>query len=217
MKLFKKIYEMSIFLLTKIECVSCGSYFVQTLGLCEYCENKVLIHHTNPQRIQSEDTTILSLFDWTANCSDDLSGWIKSLKSRCRFNEWRLIAEFFIKQHDVGFDAKTKVVFIPIPSSTGRSHSIYFAKELAQQLNKKYCNYLKISQEVEQKSLNLNLRKNIKFEIHEEFTNFIKSHDLIVFVDDVTTSGSSYRAAHSLVSKKLQKTTQLWAAFRRLL
>jgi predicted amidophosphoribosyltransferase len=202
-----------------VDCVGCGSLVVHRKGLCLSCEyhilDRYLAHSEKVHDLNNSQLTFRYLFRWIPNASDILSAYVHLLKSPLAKPCWDEIAKLFIAHHEI---SQTNVIFVPIPSSRERKHSLYFATALAQKLDGTVIQALSVAQKnnanIEQKRKSKTERQRVSFEINEEFTDVLRGTAKIVLVDDVITTGASYQAAYNALNV-LSENIELWAGFRR--
>jgi predicted amidophosphoribosyltransferase len=72
-------------------------------------------------------------------------------------------------------------------------------------------------QQTEQKFKNLDKRQEVSFCLNEEFTTKLSRASQIIIVDDVITSGATYKFIYNLLTQALgaHHQIELWAGFTR--
>ena len=208
-------------LLIKTDCVGCGSLLPTESGLCRKCNNQLSNYKKNSQL--PADT--ISLYSWKPQVSDLISSYVYYLKSPFSMPAWSVISKELVRSCSLKYD-HLKTLIIPIPSSTGRNHSLYFAKNLSKLTNRPYkqvLSYVKTDEsDQSQKHKNKLERAKQSFTIDEKFTDILLSYQCIIFVDDIITTGATYTAAQRAIKQhlaRLQPTEDvqfvLWTAFAR--
>ncbi len=204
-----------------IDCVGCGSLVVHARGLCLKCEYHILDQYLasvdQAKELEKSGLRFRYLFKWIPGASDILSKYVYLLKSPIAEPLWCEIARYFISLKGISIDRK--IIFIPIPSRKSRKHSLYFAQALAEQCGGSVLPLLRIdtADVTEQKTKTKEQRRKISFNLNEEFTEQMRSDQMIVVVDDVMTTGASFEAAYNVLKtlKVCPKNIELWTAFRR--
>ena len=95
-------------------------------SLCEFCLSR-LSSVREPVTRDEKLFDIRSLFAWRPLSPPALGWLVKSLKHRDNPHDWRALAIEMLAQ----FGRLEDAVFVPIPSSHLRNHSLGFAKALA--------------------------------------------------------------------------------------
>lgn len=216
--MLEKLFEIFCRLMF-VDCAGCGSLVVHAKGLCLSCEyhivDRYLISSNEVQYLQDKKFKFRYLFRWVPGESNILSNYVHVLKSPLAKPFWKELAKLFIDFHSL---KNPDIVFVPIPSSGGRKHSVYFADALAKRLQGKMILALDVvASDVEQKQRSKSERQKVKFAFNEEFTEILQSAQTIVLVDDVITTGSSFQAAYNAlkVGRVLPENIELWTAFHR--
>lgn len=216
-----EMFSDGFYRLCIIDCVGCGSLVVHKKGLCFACEEEIfsrfLIEPNQVFTLAKSKLKHRYLFKWNPDESDVLSGYVHRLKSPLAKVIWKELARIFIYQNQI---VPNDRIYIPIPSSKNRKHSLYFAAALAQKTNGHLLSALKLKKQPnarEQKTKNIAERQGVAFELCEEFTEQIAQAKMVVLVDDVITTGSSYKAAYNVLNNigVLSENIELWTAFHR--
>ena len=216
-------------LLVKIDCVGCGSLLPTQMGLCIKCNTQLSQYkkdnEQDNEQVKAQDENCISLYSWKPRVSDLVSSYVYFLKSPFSLPAWLEISMEFVNSHTLNGNYKNFLI-VPIPSSTGRNHSLYFAKCLSELTNRPYkqvLNYEKSDDSYQsQKQKNISERALQSFVIDEKFTEILSGYHCIIFVDDIITTGATYSAAKRAVRKQLAGIRQhedmqffLWTAFKR--
>ena len=175
--------------------------------------------------INNFDENCFSLYSWQPQVSDVISSYVYYLKSIFSYPAWSVISEEFLNSMKPEVNNQ-KTLLVPIPSSTGRNHSLYFAKNLSKLTGMPYkqvLSYVKTDHPTQsQKQKNKQERAEQSFVIDEKFTDIIQSYRGIVFVDDIITTGATYTAAQQAVRQRLSGQGNglnmqffLWTGFKR--
>lgn len=204
-----------------IDCLGCGSYHLQKLGLCRRCEEQVLQKYISNLAVDEyvDAIQVKSLFNWIPGDSHTLSAYAYLMKSPLSQDLWRKQAQQFITTKLI--QPSSRFIFVPIPSSKKRRHSEFFAKSFAQILGGSVMPLLVVNQSnnhKEQKRKNRYQRTQIQFQMNEVFTTLDLTESIVILVDDIITTGSSCRNAYEALKplKVVAENTQLWTLFRRL-
>ena len=206
-------------------CFRCGSWFVEKNLFCESCFN----FHIAPRAQIKRRTVIdnnqtfehLYLFDWISGESNLLSGLVHQLKgSRCTaalyFYGNLLARQILAGQHNI---AEFGLV-VPLPGSTKASvHSHLLGEQISDCLSLPTLNIL--TKEVNQKSQkqrNLHDRKDVIIGLlpsvaTELITSLKNEKPKVVYVDDILTTGSTFKAARAALGLK-QKACILTIFYR---
>ena len=218
--ILKKLFYY-ISLIIKIDCVGCGSLQPNKSGLCEKCLRQLNTY----KKINDLNDNCFSLYSWQPHVSDLISSYVYYLKSIFSYQSWSVISEEFLNSVKLEMNVQSTLL-VPIPSSTGRNHSLYFAKNLSKLTGMPYkqvLSYVKTDQPTQsQKQKNKQERAEQLFVIDEKFTDIIQSYKGIVFVDDIITTGATYTAAQQAVRLRLSGHSNdlnvqffLWTGFKR--
>ncbi len=208
-------------LLIKIDCVGCGSLLPNQSGLCSKCLRQLDKYKKTNASIENS----ISLYSWRPQESDLISSYVYYLKSIFSYSAWSIISKEFLNSLKLEMNSQNTLL-IPIPSSTGRNHSLYFAKHLSELTTIPYKQLLSYSKNSglsqSQKHKNRLERADQSFKIDEKFTDIIQSYGSIVFVDDIITTGATYTAAQQAVRELLSRQGSdlnvqffLWTGFKR--
>lgn len=226
--------------LLMMDCLGCGSYHVQNIGLCRRCEEQALSkyasslaidddikinsHDTHTAVVSPQNLQVKSLYNWIPGESHTLSAYAYLMKSPLSQSLWRQQAHRFLTAKSLRSLSKqglSSYVFIPIPSSKNRRHSEFFATSLSEILGGVVIPLLVVNHEktnLEQKRKNRHQRSQIQFKLNEVFTTLDLSQSVVILVDDIITTGSSCRNAYKALKPLniVAENTQLWTLFRRL-
>ncbi|MFN3453986.1 MAG: ComF family protein [Pseudobdellovibrio sp.] len=238
-------------ILFNINCLHCGSLVPLATSHCKLCQDNLDHFYKEEPNLktisfqnQLDDEhynfsykklsySYRYLYVWPDAGADMVSNWIYFLKSSLSAQAWLGIANVFIEHlffllkiqssmHTQICDKK--IVFIPVPSSTNRNHSVYLARGLAQQLPQGSYSELLMKDHVfpeeissAQKFKNRRDRLQKAFKINEQFTHHLNKKDMVVIVDDVMTSGASFLAAYNALYPLIDEGVKIecWAAFYR--
>lgn len=217
----RKKFRFWFYRLWIIDCVGCGSLVVHNRGLCLKCEDEILRSYLSTtdqaQMLERSEFRYRFLFRWVPGASDILSNYVYLLKSSFAEPLWHELARYFFIQNERL--KNSSLILIPVPSRKNRRHSMYFAQALAEQSGGKVLPLLKFDQAgtIEQKAKNKQQRTQVRFVLNEEFTEQLRSNQILVIVDDVITTGASFEAAYNVLKtlKVCPENIELWAAFRR--
>lgn len=196
-------------------CIYCGCSSVSSLGVCQFC--LPLIIKQNPSlKLSDIKSRVLpsSLFVWRRGYGSRLAKLIYKAKTETNTQFWNEIVQLWLQYAQICRDYKSLQsykmnidVFIPIPSSTGRKHSLLLAEAFAKASSGLVCSCLQVSRKIkaEQKIKSRTQRNKIEFVCHErdkieQITKEFAENIRWILVDDVLTTGASALAAQQALS-----------------
>ncbi len=206
-------------------CFRCGSFFVEDHLFCEPCFDL----HIAP-RVEIKRRTILQnnktfehyyLFDWNPGESDLISGLVYQLKgNRCSI-ALQYYANLLTQQLLVGRYAISDFEWvIPLPGSKKTSlHSYILAKKVSERLSLPFLDILiKEVSQTSQKTLNVQQRRTLELSLlpaygPEQITGLRNEMAKVIYVDDILTTGSTFKAAREAVGVQ-QKACLLTIFYR---
>lgn len=202
-----------------VDCFGCGSLVVHRYGICKNCEHTILKNNlrkeTSPKLLSKFGIPYRFLFHWVPGEDEVLSKYVYLLKSIIAEPIWREISGFFLINEK--FNQET--VLVPIPSRKGRRHSKYFAQGLVHHYGGSILPALNVinTNDKEQKQKSKEERFKIQFSLNEEFTEQLRLATKVILVDDVITTGASYKAAYTVLKNHgvWPENIELWTAFYR--
>lgn len=207
-------------------CLNCGSFFVRSSGLCDYCHKKletIACHEDvlwlEKVQVQGESIKSFSLFHWCPDVNRPLSCLIKNLKGAEERTAWRHYAKDFIRRRVITEELNQPILFVPCPNTERKKdHAYLFAESLSKNFGTSPSCILTKSGEVpinSQKNLNKKGRLDVRLALDENFTKMDLNKYKIVFVDDVVTTGSTAIAAYIALRRPTQ--FEVWSLAFRLL
>lgn len=173
-------------------CFSCGSFFQSDHLFCLKCFDLKIA-----KRVSLKKNTKIEnhrfLISWNPGESDLISNYVYALKGVKAKEAWRYYAKDLLNYKD-----QFKYDFVtPIPSGHLLSkHAKFFGQAVSHFLNIPYLEILeKDSQIKDQKKLSITERQQTQIKQCEQFTITDLENKRILLVDDILTTGSSFKAA----------------------
>lgn len=190
-------------------CLKCGSMFVGPSFFCELCREPSLQSMSLYKYRRISEEKVFCLFDWKNDPQLISKQIVTLLKSALSRNSWIFYSTLFKKK----FSHKHKIAIVPIPGSSWASfHTTYFSQALALQLRALVVPaLLKPQADNQQKHKSRLERSEIFIELNEKFTKEIQSADLVILVDDILTTGSTFKAAISQLKPCLGPNAELFS------
>lgn len=197
-------------------CINCGELqLYKNSGFCAYCFSK--IEKLYFRDVTNQNSEYFFLLNWIPHKSDSISNLLTILKEYRRPHQVQfyseLLAAILINQ------IKDKhIVLVPIPGSKPeRNLSLMLANGLGKILSLEVWDVLiKTNCAKSQKNKSKTQRKSITFKIDEKFTSDCKNkicEKTIIIVDDISTTGSSLKAA-SRALRGAKKIVGITLAYR---
>lgn len=191
-------------------CLCCGSYFVEDHLFCTYCfEKKIGSRLELKRNILPIGISPYSIFDWKPGESDLLSELVYRMKSDRCLKAWNFYGRLAIKALKYEADLSQIDYVIPIPGSKKSSvHGAIFSQIAADFLQKPMLDILvktaDVSEFKEQKEKTLVERKQSTIQLCEHITESGYGSQIIgrkiLVVDDIVTTGSSFKQALDLLA-----------------
>lgn len=192
-------------------CLSCGSFFQQNHLFCEVC----FVEKISPRLDLKENPievglTSYALFEWNPGESDLLSEFVYRMKSNRCVLAWNFYGNLALKALDYHVDLSQIKYIIPVPGSKPTStHAVILAQIASEFLKKPVLNILEkvdvADGDLQQKAKGREQRSAQKFRIREQFTENFEFLNLrqasVLVVDDIATTGSSFRQSVLALSK----------------
>lgn len=178
-------------------CPLCGCWLKINPGFCELCQTD-LREQFQPQAYFHYDFP--SFFGWT--WTDDQEGkrigsTIKAMKGGWAKHFYNQLAfDFATIRLKSGLEKDLQLVPAP-PSENGSDHALEWAKTLSKVFNVEMKSVLLRKTEKKQGLKRLKDRKKLEFSVKSE----IDTEKVVVFVDDLITSGNTARAAYEALGK----------------
>lgn len=179
-------------------CFNCGSFFVESHLFCDTCfENEIEKRITFKKRQDH-----FYLFDWKPGESDLISGLVYQLKSDQCIKALEFYACQLAQFLDNDFD-----LIVPLPGSKKSSvHSQILARQISKYLGVPCLDILKkASHSQAQKEKTAAEREQTAIELktsfpHEQFTKSNKAKLKVLYVDDILTTGHTYRSSRQALN-----------------
>lgn len=190
-------------------CLNCHSLFVGHSLLCKNCEARLVSelerHHRRAD--QWPVSTQYYLIPWKQDpeqSSELLQRLVYRLKNNQSPAAWKFYAQLTLKLlPSRGLQLGRYHQLVPLVGRTGFGHAHHYAHELGRLLNKPVLDLLKSAGQKQQKLKNRAERKEVRFQLASAQTvHFTK----ILFIDDLLTTGESYRQARQLFTGPSEAT-----------
>jgi predicted amidophosphoribosyltransferase len=205
-------------------CIRCGSFFVRPHLFCDVCFDSFLtskINLKNRSILQPPSTTNhFYLINWISGESDTISKMVYALKSDRAVKSIQYFAKVIAaslenENVNINFDA-----IVALPGSKKSScHSVILANALSMHLHRPVLDLLTKSEgATSQKDKTLIQRSetsnhHIKPRPHELFTQDDINQLKLLYVDDILTTGNTYKASRQALRD--QKNATLVTLFYR--
>lgn len=210
--------NLRMLVLPTICCQGCLELKWSKRGLCKRCEQMIFqeSNRAQPKSLFCEYPKLkilnYSAFSWgnqpSAYTHSLISAYIRFLKTSLSGHDWSYLANYVYYDYLEHLKLEnSKLLIVPIPSSTGRTHSVQFAKYIKSFFAKAHVleNGLKINSKTEfavaQKHKTKLERQYISFSLSEEFTFHNQEKRQILVVDDLITTGSTMKAVISALQQ----------------
>ncbi|NUN04515.1 MAG: hypothetical protein HUU57_02025 [Bdellovibrio sp.] len=183
-------------------CLNCGSFFVRDGLLCKRCDKSLQRLRTVAAN-ESKPYAARALFEWNPGQSDLLSHLILSLKGPGHKKIWSFYAKRFAQTFAEAVPSGKKIYVIPAPAKKANScdHAYLWAEALATSLGATLIRGLEnVGSEgtKKQRRKDRGERALIELKATVNYTEGVSFSEgpLIVFADDILTTGATARAAH---------------------
>ena len=181
-------------------CINCGSYFVEDHLFCVKCFNLYLAPYLHLKTVAIDPaTTHAFLINWVPGESDLISEMVYRFKSDQCVKAWGYYAKLLAEEIAEQMDLSEFHALVPLPGSKESSvHANIFAKCLSQHWQLPILGVLsKQSQDGPQKRKNAHERQISSVERLELFTKDDVSNLNLIYVDDILTTGSTYKRSRA--------------------
>lgn len=196
---------LEVFRFGFVACLNCQSLQVGRSLCCAECE-KSLLTRAGPWATPEGQ----SLFHWNPHESDLLSTLILQLKGGWQTRAWHFWAEQFLL--GLPFSQTCSLRLIPSPRRTSsKDHAFLFAEALANLTGGRLEEGLFVLEDGRQRQRNRHQRQQRRIVKRKEPQDGFEGN--WVFVDDVITTGATWRATKSLLPESI--ICPAWTLARR--
>lgn len=183
--------------------------------LCIACRNSLaFLLHTG--RTDNLSLRLKSLYYWAPGQSDLLSKLVLSLKGNKSEKAWQYYAYCFTHAH-ISELLKQPLCIVPAPSGKRKfeDHAFLWGKSLAHCLGAEFFPCLRKVSTGHQRGAQRGERALVELEVIENssFLPKITADTLLIFADDVFTTGATARAAHKALG--FPKNFEVWTLVHR--
>jgi predicted amidophosphoribosyltransferase len=185
-------------------CAQCGSFFRNHQILCQVCWKKVS-HETNfDLSFQFQNSYVVSQFLWNKGTNSFLIptiGKLKKLNSPLKSQRYIFdLLSWYKSIPNSFFLGKDQVLWVPVPSYSNPSRNYYLAEYFQSQLGGKVSELLTRPNGVPQKEKSYQDRQKIQFLLSKKIHPEEMRRSLIIFLDDIITTGATLRACQKILS-----------------
>ena len=205
------VFAWKQFLTTPV-CIGCGSFFVERSLFCHDCYEALIV----PRIVNGGDECSEFadrhhyLIEWSSLGSDKTAQLIYRLKSNNSIEAIAHYAELLAPRLLEVTAHSSFAAIVPIPSSKKSSvHAHLLAAKLSQKIGIPVMDVLQKISSAEQKTLTASERSlllsiQLSSRAHEEFTRKASRQRKYIFVDDVLTTGESFKQASAALTDHKQ-------------
>lgn len=183
-------------------CLNCGSFFVRSGLLCKPCDKTLQRLRCAPAQ-ETKPYATRALFEWNPGQSDLLSHLVLSLKGPGHKKVWSFYASKFAQAFSETLPTGKKIYVIPAPANkpNRRDHAYLWAEALASSLGATLLPGLEKAGpggSGKQRRKDRGERALIELKANVNYTEGVPFSEapLIIFADDILTTGATARAAH---------------------
>lgn len=152
------------------------------------------------------------MFEWTIDADSVLGPVVHALKGGSRARAWEEIASQWAAR-DLGLRPITRV-FVPCPSREGtRDHAFAFCEALANIWHAPVEDCLRIEGTRSSAQKRLNAQERARRVLTAKYFPILRPGEVLTFVDDVVTTGSTVRAAYAALGRP--QAFEAWAMVSR--
>jgi predicted amidophosphoribosyltransferase len=194
-------------------CLQCGCfYFLSSRQLwCEHCFSIIQYLKAPPPKLLLPDhpnSYVYSHFTWSNQTQDVLYPALRLLKKVQSFSEASpfvfSVEKWFDHIPSEFFQNKKSLLWIPVPSEINPKRSFFLAAHLQSLLGGEILDILQKEQLLQvslpQKRKSAEERTHITLTLKKELLSKIQDHNLVIFVDDIVTTGSTLKACQKALS-----------------
>jgi len=183
-------------------CYQCNTYWKVEKILCSNCakqfyQGKVLLDWP----IQHD---IFAQFLWIPNEDANLHQVVihyKNLTKHKPLSKYLInLEQWFYNIPNYFFDNKTEIIWVPVPSGSKRFVNHLVAEYMKTYFGGRVLDCLMKIGNLEQKQLPKSQRQNIAITLKPDFIKFDWSNALIIFIDDIITTGNTLKACWQAMS-----------------
>jgi predicted amidophosphoribosyltransferase len=197
-------------------CLCCSSFFVEEHLFCVDCYQEKIKPHIRLKKrninFSNQKQTHFYLLDWIPGESDLLSRLVYAMKGEKAVFAIHFYAHLLLDELtlDSDFNSSANKYILPLAGSKkGSTHSLRLAKKIAAELGFEYFEIFdKEMNTLQQKQQSAKDRQQVSIKLKndpsviEQITQVSRASEKAIFVDDVLTTGNSFKQSKDLLNKK---------------